>query len=721
MKYFLSFGLSLWTMSAFCQGTTVSGSVRDEDNQPIQGVNVFVVDSYDGTTTDEDGSFSFTTDQPGAQALAVHLIGYQNDTVAVDLAQSDLTLAVVLKEEALQLSGATVTASRDFEASDRNKVSVLTPLDILTTGGANADITYALQTLPGTQPTSNQTGLFVRGGTGDETRVYIDGLAVNNFYYQGTPGIAQRGRFSPNLFQGSFFNSGGYSALYGQALSSTLILESRDLPDHSSVDLSLSSVGGQAGVDLLSKDQKSSVGSTIKYTNLSPYYRFVKQDRTFAKMPEYVDGTLNFRRKIGGKGILKFYGSYGSSAVALLDHELEDPRVDYRQSIDNRNVYTNLTYRGYLGKNTRLDVGTSFSTNHDVYHSQAVEEGPSAKRQRSHDADVYQARSVLTHYYRNLEVKVGGELAYNVDTWTSGRTTTQAADYLTSVFTEGQFTLLDKFRAQVGMRVENSSLLDKYNVAPRASLAYLTGKQSQVSFAYGQFYQKPPSFYGQQSPSLGYEKSEHYILSYQKMKANRTFRTELFYKTYDNLIKTVPDTSNAGYGYAKGAEVFWRDKSSVRNLDYWVSYSFLDTKRDFLDYSHLAQPNFAARHTASVVAKRFIPAWSTSLGLTYTFGSGRPYYNPNRPPEGFMVDRTASYHNLNAQIAYLAKIRGANAIFVLSANNVLGNTQIFDYRYSATDPSVRQASAPLARRFFYAGVFLNWGVDKRQQTLDELL
>ena len=708
---------------SFGQSTTVSGLVQDEKQQPIQGANVYLEDSYDGTTTGQNGEFSFSTEATDQKVLMVHLIGYEDYATTVDLSKSTVTVSAVLNEEVLQLAGATVTASRDFEASDRHRVTVLKPLDILTTGGANADITYALQTMPGTQAVGNQTGLFVRGGTSSETRVYIDGLAVDNFYYNGTPGIAQRGRFSPDLFQGTFFSSGGYSALYGQALSSTLVLESRDLPDQSSVDASISSVGAEAGFDLLSKDKRGSIGATINYTNLHPYYNFVEQSQTFDKMPEYLDGTVNFRRKVGEHGMIKFYGSYGQSDVAIIEADLENPQASYPRGITNRNLYTNLTYQGHLGENTQLDVGTSFSTNQDHYHAQNLSEA--SNQHAYYNSDLYQIRSVLTRYYNSVEIRAGAEVLYDIDkdTYQSdrGNNDVSSSDYLTATFLEGRFTAFKKFRGQVGIRMENSSLLNDINVAPRASLAYLLSRQNQFSFSYGHFYQKPEESYLMSSTPVEYERSKHYILSFQRTKISQTLRAEVFYKEYDDLIKTIPEIDNTGFGYARGAEFFWRDKKTIRHFDYWLSYSFLDTKRDYLDYHQLVQPDFAAKHTASAVAKKFIPALSTSLGLTYTFSSGRPYYNPNRPQDEFMQDRTAPYHNLSAMIAYLTKIGQANTIFVVSVNNVLGSEQIFGYNYSTSDPSVRRASSPLAPRFFYAGVFFNWGVDKRQQTIDDLL
>ena len=64
----------------------------------------------------------------------------------------------------------------------------------------------------------------------------MDGNLVNNFFYSSTPGIATRGRFNPFLFKGTVFSTGGYSALYGKALSSALILESTDLPEKIQAD-----------------------------------------------------------------------------------------------------------------------------------------------------------------------------------------------------------------------------------------------------------------------------------------------------------------------------------------------------------------------------------------------------------------------------------------------------------------------------------------------------
>lgn len=726
MKSIVGFSMLLFSYYVNAQ-TTISGFVHDQSGNPMPGVNVYVKDTYDGTITSIDGTFSFKTTESGEHEIIASMIGFKNFGVVKQLEGASIRLDITMKENVVVLTSALVSASSEHAVSDKQKVTVLKPLEMLTTAGSNADITFALQTLPGTQQVGEQTGLFVRGGGGDETKIYIDGMVVNEFYQKGTPGVAQRGRFSPELFKGSFFSSGGYSALYGQALSSTLILDSEDLPLQSSLDATLSSVGANASVNFLSKDQKSSAGASLRYTNLQPYYNIVKQDRDFKEMPQFADGSFNFRSKTSKTGILKFYGSYGYSTVSVFDKNIDDnARLDL-SGIDNKNIYTNFSYKEWLGKNLKINTGVSFSKNTDdmflsILNNEVEEEHNNVR----YGSTAYQFRTVFTTYIKGVELNFGGENWLTQQDAQYGvlenfKRNEAYTDNMTAAFAESKFILMNKLKAQLGVRAENSSYLHKINVAPRVLIGYEIQRDELLSVSYGTFYQTPFKQFLFQNAALEYAKSDHYILSYQRSKAGRIFRSEIFYKNYDNLIKISEDTSNTGYGYAKGVEFFWRDRKTVRGVDYWISYSFLDTKRNYLNYPILAQPSFVASHTGSIVAKKFISEYSLTGGITYTFSSGRSYYNPNRPSEEFLTDKTKVYHNLNAMVAYLRKIKSVNAIFVLSVNNVLGNHQVFGYKYSSIDPSRRTEVNPLAKRFVYFGIILNRGFDKGQQAIDDLL
>ncbi|RYF97582.1 MAG: hypothetical protein EOO02_20590, partial [Chitinophagaceae bacterium] len=70
----------------------------------------------------------------------------------------------------------------------------------------------------------------------------------------------------------------------------------------------------------------------------------------------------------------------------------------------------------------------------------------------------------------------------------------------------------------------------------------------QASLAYGIFYQKPERDYFLRNylyNDLLYTRAEHYIANYQKVTNERTFRVELFYKKYQDLIKTYSTAGTA--------------------------------------------------------------------------------------------------------------------------------------------------------------------------------
>jgi hypothetical protein len=113
------------------------------------------------------------------------------------------------------------------------------PLDIVTTAGSAGNIIAALQTLPGTQTVGEDGRLFVRGGA-NETNL-VDGIRSANRMAQPRIIYLLRTIFSL-LFSGISFST-GYSAEYGEALSSVLLLNTQDEPDQNKTEISLMTVG----------------------------------------------------------------------------------------------------------------------------------------------------------------------------------------------------------------------------------------------------------------------------------------------------------------------------------------------------------------------------------------------------------------------------------------------------------------------------------------------
>ena len=285
--------------------TELSGRVLSAKKKPLSGVNITIKNTYDGATSDSSGNFKFTSSEAGNLVLQAEIVGYKLFQQSVVLTGRSQNIEIILREVVDEMTAVVITAG-SFEASDKKKATVLNPIDIVTTASGNGDVTGALKTLPGAQQVGESEGLFVRGGTAAETKTFIDGNIVNNFFYSSTPGIATRGRFSPFIFKGTVFSTGGYSALYGQAMSSALILESIDLPEQSSANISATVIGLGGGYQYLDKKKRYSLGGSYNYTNLSLAFAVIKQRQDFENVPVYHNADANFRIKTSKSGMIKW-------------------------------------------------------------------------------------------------------------------------------------------------------------------------------------------------------------------------------------------------------------------------------------------------------------------------------------------------------------------------------------------------------------------------------
>jgi hypothetical protein len=703
MKNILLFILFLLTIESFPQ-TVIKGTITDKRKNPIPLANVYIKDTYDGASSDTLGNFKITTFEEGEFTLIVSYIGYKKYEEVLKLEKKEIVRNIILEEEAGQLRTIVISAGA-FEASDEKKAVNFRPLDIVTTAGADGDLYGALNTLPGTQQIGEQEGLFVRGGSSVETKTIIDEMVVLNPYFTSVPDVPQRGRFSPFLFKGTIFSTGGYSAQYGQALSAAVILKSQDLPPISNSGLSLLAVGF-AGVHT-ERWENTSLTVSAEYTNLAPYLDVFPTRIEWDKPPISKGGSIVFRHKTSSTGILKFYGTFNRSDLSLFQEDLNAPIGSKNFfKLNNNNIYTNASYKDVLGEDITYFVGTSYTKNIDDINAEPNE--------IQTDADLAQLKFTLNKpFAENILFTVGAEgMMQNSDDkgiFNGLTLNRKLEDKYFATFAESDITFTDNFAGRFGVRFENSKIINKNNVAPRISLAYLTSETSQVSFAYGKFYQTPDKQFLYFGENLTYENATHYILNYQILKERTTFRIEGYYKKYDDLIKrdnsALFSYNNEGTGYARGIDIFWRDKQTFSNVDYWVSYSFLNTERDYRDFPKSAQPTFATPHTFSIVYKQYVPEITTSFGLTYSIATGRPYYNPNNSE--YLGDRTKSIQNLSLNASYITNISGNFTVVFVSLGNVLGINNIYGYRFS-NDGARSSAIVSPSLRTFFVGVFISF-------------
>ena len=714
-----TFAILLFNLTIFSQNT-ISGKVLDEKGKPVSGANVFIEGTYDGASTTEMGDFSFTTAAKGNQTLVVSFLIYETSKTVIDVATFE-NKTIKLRESVTSLDAVVITAGT-LEAGDKARVSVLKPLDIVTTAGSAGNIIAALQTLPGTQSVGEDGRLFVRGGEANETQTFVDGIRVAQPYGATTNNLPTRGRFSPFLFSGISFSTGGYSAEYGEALSSVLLLNTQDDPDQNKTEISLMTVG--LGIGNTQKWKKSSLSVNANYLNLAPYQAVIPQNVDWNSPFQSLSGETVYRYNFNN-GILKVYAAFDSSKFDINQENINSPEK-IRVDLNNNNFYLNSSYKGVFGNNWQITSGLSYgySNNKINLDSDKVANDENAAHLKLKLRKSFSERVKLSFGADYFVTQFNEDFKEN-----SGSVFTNGYDAnIAAVYTEADIFFSKKWAAKVGIRASNNDLLNETAISPRISFAYKMAKNSQFSFAYGDFTQTPSAEFIKYSNNNQFEseKASHYILNFQYNKNGKTFRAETYYKDYRDLVKFDTEMAaynsvydNSGSGYAKGLDLFWRDGKSIKNLEYWVSYSYIDTERNYKNFSSQVTPSFVADHSLSIVTKYWINDWKSQIGFTNSYSSGRPYNNPNETK--FMNGKTKSYNSLSFNWAYLLS---QQKILYFSVSNVLGSQNVFGYKYANNPDNAgfynRKEIIPTADRFFFVGFFWTISNDKKDNQLRNL-
>jgi outer membrane receptor for ferrienterochelin and colicin len=386
----------------------------------------------------------------------------------------------------------------------------------------------------------------------------------------------------------------------------------------------------------------------------------------------------------------------------------------------------NTSYKGNFGNNWQITTGLSYGNSQnkigiDLNDVKNIENAAHLKLKLKKNFSDRLKLSFGADYFATQFNEDYNEYLGTINT--SGYNSNIAA-----VYSEMDIFFSKKLAAKVGFRASNNDLLKENTISPRISLAYKIAKNSQFSLAYGDFTQTPSVDYIKYSKFHQFEseKASHYILNFQYNKERKTFRAEVYYKDYSNLVKYDTQIAqynsvynNNGLGYAKGLDLFWRDGKSIKNLEYWISYSYIDTKRDYKNFPTQATPSFVANTNLSVVTKYWISDWKSQIGFTNSYSSGRPYNNPNEMT--FMNGKTKSYTNLSFNWAYLLTTQ---KILYFSVSNVLGAQNVFGYDYAknpdATGYYNRKEITPTADRFFFVGFFWTISQNKKDNQLKNL-
>lgn len=97
--------------SFFISKAQVTGKVTDTNDEPLQNVNVYVEDTFSGTTTNANGEFKINIDPSDNQVLVFKFIGYE--TKRRGLSKNQTYLEIKLSEKVTSLDDVVISKNED--------------------------------------------------------------------------------------------------------------------------------------------------------------------------------------------------------------------------------------------------------------------------------------------------------------------------------------------------------------------------------------------------------------------------------------------------------------------------------------------------------------------------------------------------------------------------------------------------------------------------------
>ena len=222
--------ISFTILQAQNQDITLKGKVLNgQTNEPLPFANIYLKDTNIGTSTDIDGNFHLTLPYRNGQLL-ISFLGFKTEIIEVKKLNPLKKINVYLYPQDVYLQQVSVYASVKNK-QDEIKVSALSLQSdkIKKISTAMPDVLRALQFLPGIAANNEYSAEFnVRGGNKDENLVLVNGAEVYEPFHIKEASNASVGIFNVDLINNVDLITGGFSARYGDRLSSVVNIEYRN-------------------------------------------------------------------------------------------------------------------------------------------------------------------------------------------------------------------------------------------------------------------------------------------------------------------------------------------------------------------------------------------------------------------------------------------------------------------------------------------------------------
>ncbi len=707
---------------------TIKGRVVDEATQaPLPGVNVVVQGTPFGASTAVDGTFRIENIPVGAYVLEFSYIGYATIKKSDVIVKSGRTTIInaQLRESALESEAIYVTADY-FPKSDEAPTSIanFSYEEIRRAPGVGGDVSRILMMLPSIAKVDDQSNnLIVRGGNPMENTFYVDNIEIpniNHFPQQGASG-GPIGILNVDFIQDVTFYSGGFSALYGDKLSSIMDITFREgnrEEFNGQLDLNFSGFGGVAEGPMF--NNKGSYLFSLRRSYLDFVVKAFNVGSTVAPVYGDVQGKLVYDLNPNHKLILL--------TIIADDHNAPDRETaekNFMTHYGRQDIYQStigLNWRAIWGKKgySNTSIATTFNKYKEDWYQTST--GKYVIQNRTDDQR-FKFRNV-NHFRLNPLFSIefgleGKHLIEKYDNWYAP-TTNLLGQSVPALILKNKVTgdkiggffnfivrPLPRLTTTLGLRADYFSYNKQTAFSPRFSFSYKLNSTTSLNGSTGLYFQNLPLVLLAQNAANKHLKNvqaAHYVLGLEHLLSESTRLTlEVYLKTYRNFPMDplqpavfVIDKSffdnygtlvDRGRALSRGVELMIQ-KKLARDFYGLVSAAYFRSRYQGLD-GIWRNRDFDNRITFSIEGG-YKPNKKWEFSLRWIYAGGVPYtpIDIERSKQAHRLVyqeeqinrlRKPAYHSLNLRFDRRFNLSHSNIVLYLSVWNAYNRKNVANY------------------------------------------
>ena len=721
----------------------IYGKVTDAvTNEPLIGVNIILEGTTLGAATDINGHFEITNVPVNTYRIKASIIGYSSKTRTDIVVRSSKPAEVDfnLSEEVIKLQDITVKSGYFSKSpTDIISTSSLGYEEIRRAPGGFEDVVRALSVLPGVaQADPGRNDLIVRGGAPSENLYLVDGIEIQNINHFGTQGAAGGPLSYINLdfVKETTFSTGGFSAEYGDKLSSVLKINLRKGREDR--------IGGKATVSAtqfgLNLEGPIGKSNNFIFSARRSYLDLIFKAAGFGFVPEYYDviSKADFRLDnansisylfVGAFDNVRYFNNtadqrFDNSRILGSDQTQYATGINYQHLI-NHGFFNIILSRTFIDYNTmqrdsllnpifrnisreqenslRFDMVYKFSA------STEITAGLAAKLIKF-DADVL-LPDFITSFGDTLPIN-----SLNVrDVYPKA-----------SAYVNFNHIFFNRLRTNIGLRFDYFNPLEKkLYPAPRFSASYNLSDLTSVNLSGGIYYQSPSYIWlapEENKKNLKDIRADHLVLGIDHLlRADALVKVEAFYKRYSDyptsLIRPYLILANTGAGFAgsddnfssfglepltaggkgfsRGIEFSVQKKLSELSFYGIMSLTYSETRFTPLDGIRRAGA-YDQRWIINLSGGyKFNEKWEASMKFRYA--SGRPYTpyesNGTQLVSNYLSEYYQPLHSLDLRVDRRWYFSNLTLITYLDIQNIYNNKQSNSIRWNPRTQSAEKGQS----------------------------